>query len=64
MDYKSRRHLCAIINTYGNAGPFASPDTLEYFQDDFINECLDIAYEKNNHEDRRRIVNEIREELK
>jgi hypothetical protein len=63
MDYKNRGHLCAIINTYGDAGPLASEDSLEYFQADFINECLDKAYKENNHKERRNIINGIREEL-
>jgi len=64
MNRSTRGHLCAIINTYGTGQhPFAGDDTLEYFQEDYIRECLDVAWEKNNHEDRRRIINEIKEEL-
>lgn len=59
-----QRHLCAIINTYGTGQhPFAEEGTLEYFEKDYIRECLDTAYEKNNHVERREIVNSIRKEL-
>ena len=61
---QNKGHLCAIINTYGTGQhAFADLGTLAYFEEGYIGECLETAYEKNNHEDRRRIVNEIREEL-
>jgi hypothetical protein len=62
---QSRGHLCAIINTYGSGEhPFASEDSLGFFSTNYAVECLDTAWDQNNHEDRRRIINEIREELK
>ena len=63
MTHKSRGHLCAIINTYGEGGPMAGEDTLGFFQGAYVNECLDKAYAANNHEERRRIINELKEEL-
>jgi hypothetical protein len=64
MTYGNKGHLCAIINTYGvGEGPFASESTLEYFKEPYVKECLDTAWVENFNEERRRIVNEIREEL-
>ena len=64
MTILGRRHLCAIINTYGTGQhPFAYENSLDYFEMDYFKECLDKAYEKNNHAERRQIVNTIRKEL-
>ena len=65
MTKDSCGHLCAIINIYGDGEhPHADLGTLDYFKEGYIRTCLETAYEKNKHMDRRDIVNGIREELK
>ena len=64
LDKTNKKHLCAIINTYGTEDhPWATDDSLRYFAKDYIKECLDTAWEKNDHIDRRRIITQIREVL-
>jgi len=56
-----QNHLCAIINIYGTGQhPYADLGSLSYFEQTYIDECLDTAFGANKDEMRRGIINEIR----
>lgn len=59
-----KNHLAAIINTYGKGQhPFADVNNLDYFEKDYIKECLQIAWDKNDDEHRRQIITNIKDSL-
>ena len=60
----NRNHLFAIINTYGTGEhPIADDNSLQFFEVDYVKEVLAKAYSVNKDDERRSIIDGIREEL-
>jgi hypothetical protein len=64
MSIFGKGHLCAIINSYGDGDtPWADSNSLQYFEADYMRECLQRAWDKNDNKERRDIITQIRGEL-